>query len=164
MKLTYLLFTLASLITSAVCCADEFDDYPAESSLVGSPREPDVSTGKAHRYRTLLTNESREGVNFNGHMRIVHWGCGSNCIEWAILDLSSGSTWFDTKGAGSCTGFNEPNPNAVPDWTVSRPDSSLFYVYMCKHFPNHERVFDTRAVYVWRGGQPVLLREEPATY
>jgi hypothetical protein len=30
------------------------------------------------------------GANFAGHYRLTSWGCGTSCLQWAIIDVKSG--------------------------------------------------------------------------
>jgi hypothetical protein len=36
------------------------------------------------------TEEERAGPNFAGHHVLVQWGCGTNCMEAAIIDAVDG--------------------------------------------------------------------------
>jgi hypothetical protein len=42
-------------------------------------------------YRTQIREQCKsEGINFAGHFTIVKWGCGSNCLDMAIVDRING--------------------------------------------------------------------------
>jgi hypothetical protein len=139
----------------------EFAKYPAEPSLASPPAQPNMSEPKARRFRTVLRSAALEGANFNGHYVLTHWGCGTNCIEWAVVDLADGGIWFAPEPAGSCSAHSRLGEEAGPDWFELRLDSALFYLHGCEHDPDGKRAFDTRYVYVWRRGRPQLLRSEP---
>jgi len=138
----------------------EFAKYPAEGALVSAPVPPSMATPKARRFRTVLQGAAAEGVNFNGHYVLTHWGCGTNCIEWAVIDLADGKIWFSPEPAGSCWAPSSPDDATEPDWFETHVDSALLYRHGCEHGPESTRVFDTRYVYVWRQGRPILLRTE----
>jgi hypothetical protein len=152
-------------LAAATAAADvEFDKYPGEHTLSSAAVEPQMSLRKARRYQTLLRRAAAAGPNFNGHYRTVHWGCGTNCIEWAAIDLESGAVWFAPKPALSCWAPDEPSDLQWPDWIEVRPSSRLLYLHECEHgFSVGRRVFDIRRVYEWKEGRPVLLRTERFT-
>jgi hypothetical protein len=153
-------FYLAALVVAATTTAsDEFSSYPAAHRLVHSPAAPVVKSGKAHRYRSVLREEAREGPNVNGHFRVASWGCGTNCIEWAVIDLETGKVWFPSEPAYSCWAPEEQGGD-VPDWFEMRITSSLLYLHICDPPFRGSRPFNWRRVYVWRDSQLRLLRSE----
>jgi hypothetical protein len=92
----------------------------------------------------------------------VHWGCGANCIEWAVIDLQDGAVWFAPDFVASCVADEPDDEHAPSDWFETHLESRLFYLYECSTGigpANH--AFDVRRVYEWRDGRPVLLRTEP---
>ena len=44
-------------------------------------------------FQTRLTNAAKEPPNFAGHYRFTVWGCGSNCISGALVDLDTGDVF-----------------------------------------------------------------------
>jgi hypothetical protein len=148
------------LIVAAQAAADEFGRYPGEAMLNGAPAAPRLDLPKARRYRTVLREAASEGANFNGHFRIVRWGCGTNCIEWAIIDLADGAVWFAAEPALSCWAPDEPPGLVWPEWIESRVKSRLFYVHRCEPAFVGDRTWTTRDVYEWRNDAAVFLRSE----
>src|SRR5438034_10634538 len=71
-----------------------FEDFATDVETVASPASPALSSQQARRYRTLLRQAATEAPNFAGHYRVVTWGCGTCCTEFAVLDLRSGQAWF----------------------------------------------------------------------
>ena len=71
-----------------------FQDFAVESRLAGPAATPNVSSGQAHRYRTILRREGLNPPNFAGEYRIVTWGCGTCCNEFAILNQRTGNVFF----------------------------------------------------------------------
>jgi len=63
-----------------------FDKTPAPIDVKGHPR--------AKRYKEALSASASQGPNFAGHYRIVTWGCGTACLELAIVDLETGRVFF----------------------------------------------------------------------
>jgi hypothetical protein len=72
-----------------------FEAYQVQTPLI-CPRLVDTSTNPlAHRFRTVLRHAADKGQNFAGKCAIAKWGCGTDCIEWAIIDLETGKVFFD---------------------------------------------------------------------
>jgi hypothetical protein len=67
-----------ALLATASLHAEEFDKYPGEAPLRGAPTKPILSEPRARLYRTALRDGAKEGPNFNGHYRLVDWGCGNS--------------------------------------------------------------------------------------
>ncbi len=143
-----------------------FEDYPAAAEPVAAPKGPKLSSPMGRRYRTLLRRGAAEGPNFNGHYRVVTWGCGTNCLDWAIVDLEKGNTWFPEDEATSCWAPGKPRETSVPDWINIRLNSSLLVLHECKgpSAPVGYHAFDTRRLFVWRGDRLEHLRDEPLSY
>jgi hypothetical protein len=49
---------------------------------------------RATRYRTKLREGAAEGPNFAGHFTVVGLGCGTSCIQWAVVDARTGAIYF----------------------------------------------------------------------
>jgi hypothetical protein len=89
------LFAGNSLAVSAPTLKSEplFSDYPAtqiEHPRVFQQVGLQSTTALTRRYRTLLRQEFKKPANFADHLRVVTWGCGSDCENFAILDLYTG--------------------------------------------------------------------------
>lgn len=150
------------LFFSNLAIATEFDDYPSNENSVTEIVKPDVFEAKAHKFRTLLTRESTLGANFNGHFRIVTWGCGTACAEWGIINLKSGGVWFpNTVHLSVCMPDEGNEEKYKEDYIVSSKNSSLFYVYDCANEgPGYKFYYNTKYIYLWKNGEPTLLRKE----
>jgi len=140
----------------------EFAKYPPAARLTKPAAKPDVSKPPARRFRTVLRDGAKEGVNFNGHYHIERWGCGSNCIEWAVIDLATGRVWMAPAPVESWWSPEE-QPENTPDWMEFYPGSALLYVHESLGRRN-DRTFDTRHVYLWKNGAPRHLRTERLDY
>jgi hypothetical protein len=137
--------------------SSEFQKYPAEAALRHPPAKVQLDTLKARRMRTVLREAAKAPPNFNGHYRVVHWGCGTNCIEWAVVDLATGKVWFAPEPAFSCWVVDEASQSPAVEWFAAHVDSSLLYLHQCTR-RRFDRVFDTRYVYVWAGGAGGTLK------
>jgi hypothetical protein len=129
-----------------------FEDFATNVETVASPASPILSFPKARRYRTILRRASSEAPNFAGHYRVVTWGCGTCCSEFAILDLRSGEAWF----APFFNGCGYPPGREDPDAALLyRADSRLFVAFGA----NNERSWGIY-YYRWHGGRLELLRSD----
>lgn len=146
----------------ALLLATAFANYPSEARLTKPAAKPDVSRQPARSYRTVLREAAEEGVNFNGHYRVARWGCGTNCIQWAVIDLATGKVWMAPEMLTSWWSPEE-QPEKTPDWFEFYPTSSLIYVHTSDG-RRKDRTFDTRRVYVWKNGAPRLIRKEKLDY
>src|SRR5262245_21333702 len=110
----------------AVGHASEFERYRSESAVVGRPVAPLLTTAASRRFRTVLRTAAAQGPNFNGRYRVVHWGCGTNCIQWAVINLQSGYVWLSAEEVYSWWSPDIPLDLKGPsDWLEHRVDSSL---------------------------------------
>lgn len=149
-------------LAAVVFLATAFAQYPPEAPLTKPAAKPDVRKQPARRYRTVLREAAKEGVNFNGHYRVARWGCGTNCISWAVIDLATGRVWMAPEMLTSWWSPGE-QPENTPDWFEFSPTSALLYVHTSEG-RRKDRTFDTRHVYVWKNGAPRLLRKEKLDY
>ena len=156
----YPLFAVALLAASP---PSEFDRYAAEATLVGAPAPPKLVAPEARRFRSVLRSAAEEGPDFNGHYRIAHWGCGSGCARWAIIDLQSGDVWMSPDEAYAWWSPDIPPDLKEPDRFEARVGSSLLYLNLSSH-RRTDRTFDTRKVFVWERGALRLLRTEDLDY
>ena len=70
-----------------------FEDYTVARVWHGRPVPLQLRTPAERTFRTRLTNAAKEPANFAGHYRLVVWGCGSECISGAIIDLETGNVF-----------------------------------------------------------------------
>jgi len=59
----------------------------------GKPAPPKLTTRSQREFRTLLRQGAQKGPNFAGHYTVVEWGCGSNCVVFAIVDAANGKVY-----------------------------------------------------------------------
>ncbi len=70
-----------------------FDRYSVQRVYKGQPAQPKLITPEQRGFRTVLRNGARKGANFAGHYTIVEWGCGSNCVAFAVIDAINGKVY-----------------------------------------------------------------------
>jgi hypothetical protein len=80
-----------------------FEDYPATESFAGTPAPVDLrSQPWARMYRSALRSDAAAGPNFAGAYTIARWGCGTQCLDWAVVDARTGRVHgnpFDSEGS-----------------------------------------------------------------
>jgi hypothetical protein len=68
-----------------------FEDFPVAEKWNQAPALVKLTTPSDRMFRTRLTNAAKVPPNFAGHYSIAIWGCGSNCISGAVVDLQTGT-------------------------------------------------------------------------
>lgn len=113
-------------LAATFASAQKTRSFAAYKAKVGSKtsKQPNLASHKAARtYRTNLRNAAREGVNFAGHFVVATWGCGTSCIESAIIDARTGKVFFPEVLQGVGAGFCDLPEDA--ETLVYKPDSRL---------------------------------------
>jgi len=67
-----------------------FADYKVKERWGRSNRVAQLKTATDREYRTRILTASKQPANFAGQYQFVIWGCGSNCVMGAVIDLASG--------------------------------------------------------------------------
>src|SRR5260370_14313188 len=70
-----------------------FEDFLVSEAWQRTVAPVKIMSRSEHLYRTRLTNAGKEPPNFAGHYRYVQWGCGSECISGAVIDLRTGEVF-----------------------------------------------------------------------
>lgn len=83
---------LSVLIASPAWAAGPpFDEFPAGPVMDEPSAPPDLSSPNAKAFRTRLREGVRGPANFAGHYNLVRWGCGTSCVEGAVVDRLNGA-------------------------------------------------------------------------
>jgi hypothetical protein len=78
-----------------------FEDYQTEKIYKGPVAPVNLSSHRqARMFRTKLREGASAGPNFAGHYTVVKWGCGTECVQIAIVDAKSGEVCFPLRRAG----------------------------------------------------------------
>lgn len=127
----------ALLTDPAVGPTRSFADYPVNIARLERPKLRLRSHQIGRRYRTVITAPVREqGINFAGHYTVAKWGCGSSCLQFAIINLKSGRI------------FHEPSI-ILTRGLEFRPDSNLLIANPVVENGFFDQVQTT--YYVWNG-------------
>lgn len=95
------------------------------------------------RYRTMIRLGCEEGINFAGKYTLATWGCGSNCIESAIIDRRTGRIFSGPTSAG----FMKYQPDSkliicCPTDSSGYYDYFTFYAYPTYYLWENERLIE----------------------
>lgn len=101
-----------------------FEGYSVSIGWTGQAVTPDVhSNPEARRYRTSVRETVAEGPNFADHFALVWWGCGSPCVRFLIVDLSTGRTYSNGEQLVTRPMFRRDSRLIVEDPTGFMTDS-----------------------------------------
>jgi hypothetical protein len=77
--------------------APTFTQFAVSDTFTARPAAVDFSSlPTARRYRTVLLQGAKAGPNFAGHFTVIYWGCGSPCVQFAIVDARNGNVaWYE---------------------------------------------------------------------
>ena len=78
-----------------------FEDFPSPTDWQGPAATPKLTNRWERAFRTRLREASNESPNFARHYRWTVWGCGSNCMAGAIIDLATGQVISPPLAKGS---------------------------------------------------------------
>jgi hypothetical protein len=72
-----------------------FAEYPVLGEFQGPAAPLNIeSHSLARRFRPMSRKGATEGPNFAGHYTIASWGCGSGCVQFAIIDARNGRVFL----------------------------------------------------------------------
>lgn len=119
-----------------------FEDYPAEKIYKGPVAPVNLSShGKAKMFRTNLNEGASAGPNFAGHYTVVEWGCGTECVQLAIVDAKSGEVYFPLRETGISYGYRidsnllvvNPPKDMEEAYGSNRPSYTASEYYLWEH-------------------------------
>jgi hypothetical protein len=103
--------------------APRFQDYPAAEKYAGRHATVRLVSARDRKYRTKLTQGASDKTNFAGDQILVLWGCGTACMEGALVSARTGTvSWLPYFIIGcdmACVNFED---RKLVDF---RPDSKL---------------------------------------
>jgi len=104
-----------------------FADLSTTDRFEGKPAPVKIVTRQARTYRTMLRDSANDGPNFAGHYTIGQWGCGSGCVQFAIIDAKTGDVYFPPFYVSIVAGPEEKMED-IPEPLQFKPDSKLLIV------------------------------------
>jgi hypothetical protein len=134
--------------------AYRFDDFRVSPEAIASPARPKPESRRARLFRTQLRRAAAEGPNFAGHLRVAEWGCGTCCVDFAIIDLETGDVWMP--GFYMSCGYPQTDDVRGQAGLYFREDSALFVAIGSKSEGPRAAVY----YYRWNGRGLELLRTD----
>jgi hypothetical protein len=133
----------------------QFKDYPA-SQVYKGPNARVVLSRADLNYKTRLREAAKnEKPNFAGHYILTSWGCGTECLQGAVIDARTGKVyWWDFTIC--CWGATDDKFNPIE----FRPESKLI-VFSGQR--NEKEGDDGAHFYRFENGRFVHLRSIPTT-
>jgi hypothetical protein len=128
MRIAVLFFFLSAFTIAASAqrsARPAFGSYPAavepaRAKGINFRLSPDART-----FRTRLREALRTGVNFAGHYVVAGWGCGTGCVNGAIIDARDGRVFFPEELAGIAVGHSDAG---YADPVIYRKNSRLLMI------------------------------------
>ncbi len=136
-----------------------FGAYAVKGPAHGSsPAPPDVRTGDAHLFRTVIRRTAKAGPDFAGHYTIIPIGCGSATTCIAIADAQTGKISFPPE-LKSATSLMVETDEMDVDRINYRRNSRLLIVI---DYVNENPKSAGASYFLWRSGKLSLVRFTPA--
>ena len=142
-----------------------FADFPTPPEAGIKPAPVDLSSHpEAREFRTQIRSDARAGPNFAGHFTIVGWGCGSACLQWGVVNASTGKVWFEpgveVVGVDRVADELHPAPGVNAEFynLRFRLDSRLVVVLGA---PGEDEAREGVGYYLWDGKTFALLKFIP---
>ena len=120
---------------------------------------PNVKSGRARLYRTIIKAEAKRGPNFADHFSVIRIGCGAATLCLAIADARTGRVYFPSK-LRSVESLRVDTENVDVDSLFYRRSSRLLVAIGS---PNENRERAGISYYVWRSNQLKLIRFDAAS-
>lgn len=137
-----------------------FSAYPAlvekkTATVVNLKSHP-----KADEFQTNLKNAlAQESINFGGKLVLAQWGCGTACIQAALIDAQTGEVYFPEILQGITQGYNKAF--AKHEILEFKKNSNLLIIYGVagKNFSDESKDFvQGISYYEWTGKEFILLK------
>lgn len=137
-----------------------FESYPAKP-YTGKNAKPDLNGDPSTKmYRTQIKEWAKEKPNFAGHYILATWGCGTNCTQFAIVDVITGKVYHPTGvTTNDATNVHHELLDGDEFWQSGsikfRTESNLLVLI---GMPEEDPARRGISYYVWNGTQLSLVR------
>jgi hypothetical protein len=71
----------------------KFTDFPVTKIYQGTPAPPRLVNQGQRTFRTMIRRGAKNHVEFAGHYTVPVWGCGTECVEFVIVDSTAGKVY-----------------------------------------------------------------------
>jgi len=120
----------------------------------GKLAPPDFKTDPgALIFRTQIKRQCKsENINFAGHFTVIEWGCGTECIDIAIVDRITGEIHYSDISYGTDEGF----------WGTEHKANSRLFIensYNLMDHPGYKlvRKYERLKLFEWTGSKLIRL-------
>ncbi|WP_052732269.1 hypothetical protein [Hymenobacter terrenus] len=97
----------------------QFSNYPVAERYHGRQAAPKLVRGTAAwLFRTRIREAAQGKPNFAGHYIAATWGCGAECLSSAIIDVKTGTVYFND--VSTCCWFSAPAATPTEDFEPIR--------------------------------------------
>lgn len=89
MRRAVLIVLLSLNSAAALSCPPNFRQYLTDD-WKGGHAAPVLNTPGKRMFRTMIRYGAKTGDAFANHYRVAAWGCGTGCVDGALVDTRSG--------------------------------------------------------------------------
>jgi hypothetical protein len=156
-NLVILLLVLSGKLFSQTIATYQFKDYKTPK-FVSSKKAPlDFTSNKtAKAFKTKISESYKTAkIDFASYFTIVIWGCGTGCINGAMVDVRDGKVYelpLNSNNAYSGCFANATNDDKEDRYEINK-NSSLFITRVCEESdtkkPNQKLQTKTYFVNIW---------------
>jgi hypothetical protein len=132
--------------------------YPAKLDFRGEPAHPLLVTQHERMMRTQIRMQARSGPNFAGHFTVAHWGCGSPCLAFVIINAITGAI-YDQDTAVGCA--NDQGSEARLDFKLASRLIAATGVSEAPALAGEKGTVCGTNYYLWDGKRLTLAHFEP---
>jgi hypothetical protein len=139
-----------------------FEQFHVSKVFTGPPAHPHLTTSFSGNFRSAIRDAAKRGPNFAGKFAIARWGCGSSCIQMAVINQQTGAVYrgpFEKLDFSAPRRFEEEGsqPNSFEPLGF-RKESRLLVVHGC---PEEVQSDCAAFFYEWNGKKFRLLQKLP---
>ena len=154
-------FLAAAIVQAQPAKLPSFEEFKATEIFQGQAAQPRLTTPFARKFRSVIREGAQKGPNFAGTFGIVQWGCGSSCVQMAIVNEQTGAVYpgpFTVLDFAAPHRFADKSDSSQVDSfepLVFRKDSRLLVVRGC---PEENQGNCALFYYEWSGLKFRLLQ------
>lgn len=156
-----LVLLAAAVVQAQPAKLPTFQEFTTTEVFHGQPAQPRLTTPFARKFRSVIREQAQKGPNFAGTFAIVQWGCGSSCLQMAIVNEQTGAVYpgpFTVLDFGAPHRFADKSDSSQVDSfepLVFRANSRLLVVRGC---PEEDQANCALFYYEWSGLKFRLLQ------
>ena len=141
-------FLLASFLTVNAQKLPTYNQFAVKTDSKTAQKVNLKSHPEAKMYRTNLKNAFiNSKINFGGKYILTTWGCGTGCLQGAIIDGHTGSVFFPLELQGVSAGsISLGNHNSIE----YRKNSNLLIIYGYKGSGFESENFAAHGIYYYQ--------------